>query len=487
MLTRIKKLLFHNSTIRQTVAKNTFWLSISDFGGRFLRAAVIIYAARVLGTAEWGVFSYAISFVTFVTVFTDIGINPLIVREASRATADPLYRKKLLSTSLLFKAALTITGVLAVSLIGPRITAIEGVRLILPLAIFIFAFDSIRNFGYSIIRSIEKMEIEAFLNILMNAAIVTLGFIFLGISSTVFSFTFAYVLGTGIGTLLTLYALRGHLSGIFSHFSFPVLKLLISSGWPLAISNFLGMLMINTDILIIGWLLSASDVGLYSAAQRIVQLLYLVPGILTMSLLPVLSRLARENTEKLTRMLELVLSFTFFVAIPIAVGGIILGEPIMELVFGSEYLPATISFQILLATILIDFPVVILSNVAFAYNRQKSLIAYSAIGGVSNIILDLILIPWFGIAGSAWATFFAQLISVFYLQTVVRTVTNPKVFRNLSKVIISTCIMAVAVLLSSIIGLHVVLSVVIGMIVYFGFLFQLKEPLLREIKAATRT
>lgn len=482
MWNKIKSLLFDNTTLRQTVAKNTFWLTVSNFGGRLLRAVIIIYAARILGAEEWGIFSYAISLITLLTVFTDIGISPLLIREASKYSYDPAHQRKVISTSFIVKIMFILVGVAIVLLFGRFFTSIEGVKAILPIAAFVLAFDSMREFGASLIRATERMERETMAFLLTNAAIVAIGFIFFRISETVGAFTYAYALGTGIGMAVTFYAVRDKLTGLFSNFSFPVLKSLLESGWPLTISGILGMLMINTDIILLGWFQSAEDVGLYSAAQRIVLLLYLVPSVITASALPLFSRLANKEDEKLRRILELILSFIFLVAIPIAVGGVILGKPIMEFVFGSAYLAGALSFQILLATILIDFPVTVLNNVAFVYNKQKSLIIYSAIGGISNVIFDFLLIPQFGIAGSAWATLLAQLISVLYLRNVVRKVNNPRIMRHMTKIFISTGIMGIAICAANIIGLHIILSVSIGILVYTGALFALREPLLRDVK-----
>ncbi|MCL5004783.1 MAG: hypothetical protein M1170_02470, partial [Patescibacteria group bacterium] len=61
MLQKIKSFLFENKTTRQTIAKNTFWLFFGEISSRVLRAAIVIYAARVLGADGWGVFSYAIT------------------------------------------------------------------------------------------------------------------------------------------------------------------------------------------------------------------------------------------------------------------------------------------------------------------------------------------------------------------------------------------------------------------------------------------
>jgi O-antigen/teichoic acid export membrane protein len=455
---------------------------VSNLGGRLLRAIIIIYAARVLGATQWGIFSYAISLVAFITVFTDIGISPVLVRETAKSREDPQAQQQILSTSSFIKIILLAFGVLTIIFVTPRISTIQGVNSILYIVTFIFAFDTIREFGFSLIRAIEKMELEAFLYLLTNLAIVIFGFIFLYLSRTVQSFAYSYAIGTGIGMAATVFVLREKFRGIFSNFSLRILKLILSSAWPFAISAFLGVLMINTDILIIGWLRSAEDVGLYSAAQRIVQLLYLLPSILGTSLLPAFARLANRDNEKLRRIFEKVLSFTFLMAIPIAIGGFVLGKEIISFVFGSGYLKASSSFQILIVTILIDFPVVILGNLVFAYNKQKNLTLYAAIGGVANVIFDLILIPIFGIVGSAFATLFAQFLSNIYLRWIAKKINYFRVLPYLKNVLLATAVMTALTIGLRALAVHVVAIIGAAAMVYFGLLLLLKEPLFKEIK-----
>ena len=56
MTEKIKSFLFENKTLRQTVVKNVFWLFSGQMIGRLLRAAVVVYAARILGAEGWGLF-----------------------------------------------------------------------------------------------------------------------------------------------------------------------------------------------------------------------------------------------------------------------------------------------------------------------------------------------------------------------------------------------------------------------------------------------
>ena len=80
----LKDWLFQNRGDHQTIAKNTIWLLIGQISSRLLRSAIVIYAARILGAESWGAFSYALGIATFLTTFSDIGINALITKEASR-------------------------------------------------------------------------------------------------------------------------------------------------------------------------------------------------------------------------------------------------------------------------------------------------------------------------------------------------------------------------------------------------------------------
>ena len=81
---KLKTFFLRNTNTGQTIIKNTFWLFSSEISGRLLKMGLIIYAARVLGSSGWGVFSYAISVASLLTMFADIGISDLIIREITQ-------------------------------------------------------------------------------------------------------------------------------------------------------------------------------------------------------------------------------------------------------------------------------------------------------------------------------------------------------------------------------------------------------------------
>ena len=172
-------LLFSNTGVTQTIAKNTFWLFFGQIASRLLRAAIVIYAARILGAASWGAFSYALGIATFLTTFSDIGINALITKESSR---NPQLKDQYLSTAFFIKIGLVIILVVGLIIYFPKLVKIEEAAAIMPILIFVFAFDTLRDLGSAISRALEKMQIEAGIQIFTNLAIVVLGFILLKFS-----------------------------------------------------------------------------------------------------------------------------------------------------------------------------------------------------------------------------------------------------------------------------------------------------------------
>ncbi len=486
MFQKIKRVLLKNTTLRQTVAKNTFWLSVSNFGGRILRAVIIVYAARVLGAEGWGIFSYALSLVAFFTIFTDLGVSPVLIREMAKTGNADFKKSELLSTSFFIKIGLIVLGLIMVAFVAPHFTKLPGVKALLPIFALLFVFDSIRDFGISINRVSEKMEREAGLFLFTNLAIVISGFVLLHFSETAKSMAYAYILGSGAGMAATILLLREEFRHIFSAFSKKLIAPVFAAAWPFAMANLLGLLLINTDLLMIGWLTSATQVGFYSAADRVIQILYVIPTIIAQSAFPLLSRLAFRDQDKMKLVTEKILVVLFLIVVPLALGGVVLGGPMITTLFGTAYAPASTAFRILTFSLIFSFPAILLSHIIFANNRQKKLIVGSAIAGISNVLLDALLIPKWGIEGSAVATLTASfLISIYYWKTTGLT-QSFQLIKKLKKIIAAAAGMALAAWGMTGIGLSFYVTFVLATGLYFLFLYFSREPVLSEIRSIWR-
>ena len=203
----VKSFLLTNQTTGQTAAKNIFWLSTSNLGGRLVKAIIIVYSARILGAAEWGLFSYAVSLAAFVTIFTDFGVGPILTKETARAS-DAETRSEIVSTAFFVKLSLLLVAVLAVIFIVPRFSTLKEANFLFPIVALIITFDTLQGFGFSLTRALERMELEAAFLLLTNISIVVFGFLVLRIHPEVKYFSYAYAAGIFIGMSVTLFSLR---------------------------------------------------------------------------------------------------------------------------------------------------------------------------------------------------------------------------------------------------------------------------------------
>lgn len=480
MWAKIKNLLFRNISTRQTVAKNTFWLSLGNIGGRLLRAIIIIYAARVLGAADYGVFSYALSLAAFFTIITDIGVNGILTRETARSLE---LKSQYFSTAFFIKAVLLAISILLILFVAPLFTKIEAALPLIPIIAFLTAVDAIRDFGFAFVRGLEKMQVEAGVFIFTNVAVVVLGIAALLIAPTSINLAIGYTAGSLLGTLAMIFTLRREYLNVFRYFKKELVYTILSAAWPFALVGLLASIMINTDTIMLGWFRTASEIGLYAAAQRPVQLLYIIPAIIATSFFPTFSRISSSgDKEKFRKVLETALLAVFLIALPITAGGIILGKDIIGFIYGEAYLGAANALKILLLTTLLVYPGTVISRALFAYDKQKTFIISAFIGAVGNIILNGLLIPAHGIIGAALATIIAQTLNNGYIWFKMKKFNYFGVLGSLRKIIAATLVMAVFVYLLAYLEVNLLINIAASALVYFGALLLLKESLVKEVK-----
>ncbi len=480
MLSKAKNIFLVNRSTRQTVAKNIFWLTVGQIGTRLIRAFLIVYAARILGAAEYGIFSYVIGLAGFFSVFSDIGINPILTREVAK---KPQEAQSIFATSFWIKIVLIFFTALLIIFVAPYFSKIESAKPLLIFAAILTIFDGIREFSIAFFRAREKMELEALITTVTNIAITIFGFVILNSTPTASALAITYAFAAGTGTIIGIFILRKEFGGLFKYFKKELLKPILISAWPIAFIFLIGVFMLNVDIVMLGFLRTAEEVGFYSAGQKIVQLLYVVSAVLAASFYPVFSKLVEEkNHEKTRQLMERGTTISLLLALPLALGGIVLAPEIIQLLYGSEYGPAVLAFQILLLTMISNFLAPHLSNYIMAYDKQKLVPAIVLMGSMANVIFNLILIRPYGPAGAAAATVIAQIIFQGLLWCWSKRINNFYTLRHLKKIILATFVMGLVAVALQGTGAHVLINIAISALAYFATLFLLKEKTIVDVQ-----
>ncbi len=481
---KIRNFLFKNTSTGQTIAKNTFWIGTSTIAMKLIRVAIIIYAARILGTEQYGIFTYTMSLVGIFAIFSDIGLSNILTRELVSRVED---RLQYLSTSLYIKLGLLSATVL-ITILGSTVVKFEEAKSLIVIIALWIAFESLRNFFFAVTRSRGNMQAEAGLSIATEVICTVLVFIFFVHNPSIQSLATAYMIGSGIGVLITSSALRKHLSGIFTHFKRVLVKPIIRSAWPFAVMGVFSIFMANMDAVILSFFGDAHVLGLYAAAQRPISLLYILPGFLAASIIPIASKMLKDKHEQqLSTLTEKSVLISLGLALPIVIGGIIIAGPLIGATFGYEYIGAVPAFQILLLTLLAIFPGTIFADILLVRNKQKIFLRSSLWGAIINVVLDFLLIPQFGIVGSAIGTVVAQMVmaGIFFME--IRKSHTVNLLKGTKKMILAVLIMSISAYGLKMLSIPLIVLIPLSAVIYAGLLVVMKDQMITDIKQSLKS
>ncbi len=197
-------------------------------------------------------------------------------------------------------------------------------------------------------------------------------------------------------------------------------KELFSFSWPLIFTTVAGMVMGWMDTLMLGYFLSASAVGIYNAALPTAGLLTAATKSIAVLFIPVASELyARNRKDELKSIYNVVTKWTLSIALPGFLLMALFSESIITIMFGAEYVGGATALSILAFAFFLASVLGHANYVLQTYGRTRIIMKGYFIGAGVNFILNLLLIPRYGINGAAIATGFSYaLMGVLYLFSV---------------------------------------------------------------------
>jgi O-antigen/teichoic acid export membrane protein len=194
---------------------------------------------------------------------------------------------------------------------------------------------------------------------------------------------------------------------------------------------------------------------------------------------PTLSRFYVTSRDSMRRLLSATVKLAIIVSLPMAVGGTILARPIMNLLYGSQYDNGIIAFQILIWVTAIMLVSSSYSSALLASGQQSKYAKVVAFGLGINLILNLTLIPSFGLMGTAIAALVTQTLVTCQIYRYFNQV-MPVPFKGyLLRPALSCIGMGIFLYLCS--NWNVVLLVVFGAVVYLFLLIAMGGVTRREI------
>ncbi len=464
------------STI-QRIAKNTAVLLVAQVASYLLAFFYMMYAARYLGAAGFGILSFALAFTGIFGVLADLGLYSLTIREVAR---DKSLALKYLANVSLLKIILVAVAfgliALTINLMGypqETITVVYLFGLYVVLAAFAQMF-------YSIFQAFERMEFQA-IGQMLNAALLLGGVIFaINHGFSVVGFASLYVIASVIALGYSFAVMKLKFSNPASapavkamEFDWSFWKPMIKKALPFFLIVALDLISLRIAMVMLSAMKGDEAVGWYSASFQIMQVFLFIPSVFLAALYPVLSRFYVSSQESLRFAYEKSFKYLSLLGLPIAVGITMLGDRIILGIFQEGFAPSVIALRVLIWTIPFSFLNAMFGTILASMNRQnlaaKIVLAYTIV----NVVMNLILIPRYSYVGAAMVNVVGSLIAfvllfVFTSRLVCRISIPKLIFRP----VIASGLMALFLFFFR--GLSLWLLVPLAAIIYFGILILLR-------------
>ncbi len=190
-----------------------------------------------------------------------------------------------------------------------------------------------------------------------------------------------------------------------------VTKELISFSLPLLGAGILVQILSRIDTLVLGYFESAQSIGLYNSALRIAILIPFILNAVNFLYLPVASKLfAQDKMEKITSMYSLLTKWTFILTLPIFLHILFAPDLVLSSLFGPTYTTAVLPLQILTLAYFVHVLFGMNIMTCIAIGKTKILLLSQATALLTNLGMDILLIPLYGIAGAAIASCFSFIL-----------------------------------------------------------------------------
>jgi O-antigen/teichoic acid export membrane protein len=157
---------------------------------------------------------------------------------------------------------------------------------------------------------------------------------------------------------------------------------------------------------------NSADVGLYAAMYKILDNAGFVPIAVMTTLFPIMAGLFPSEPERLRRIMQTAIDYLTMISLGALALTVAAAEPIIALLYGSDYVPGASILPILFAAFVPICIGNVAGNMVIATDLQRRYIWFALTGLLFNVSLNLLLIPSYGIKAAAWVTFLTEVVVV---------------------------------------------------------------------------
>jgi O-antigen/teichoic acid export membrane protein len=367
--------------------------------------------ARNLSLEQFGLFYAVFSFIAFFNLFRGLGLDQALTKLILKHNSKKDHKSLIVSITTIFVSKLVASVVISLILISVstilakyyfKVDVAASMIIILLIGFIVAVFLDIFS---TIFICYNKMLAYSMIEFFRNFLVLTLTMLLFGFGWSIYSPSFSYTLAPIMITLFFLIYYRRHIPEyihIKKNFNIRILKNSLRYSIPIFLGSFAGLFITYTDVLVLTYFRPLSEIGWYSAAVPIANIISFFSVALTTVAFPIVTELyVSRNIKKIKEGLELFYKNIFFVLLPPTILIVIFNKFILSLMFGEQYVAASP----VLIIMSIGFLFYSLANINIVFlngiNKPKSATKIIFLVGIVNVLMNFILIPSIGMVGAA--------------------------------------------------------------------------------------
>lgn len=416
-----------------SIAKSSVIVFLGIFLSKLITYFYKIAIGRSYGPESYGLFSLALMifgiFVAVSSLGLIEGINRFLPIYLSKKEDEKfLYLIKTCKKIFVFSSVLSASLLFVFSgFISEFFFHSTELSIYLKIFAFIIPLNLFSQLYLSIIRANEKIVAHTFgYNILQNVPklIFVIVFASLGIRAS-FSISFSYLLGMLALFIFGYFYSKNYIMNKIKREvakenkknperkdkNKKIMSEVFSYSWPLFLFGVVGSLVFWVDNFAIGFLKDAYWVGIYNSAVPIAAFLAITGEVFMQLFFPMITKeISKNNLHVSTELSKQVTKWIFAINLPLTALIILFPGTFINFFWGAEYLVAENSLIFLAIGNLIFSLSIVSSNILSSIGKSKILLVNLGIISISDLILNFILIPKYGIEGAAFSTMISLTI-----------------------------------------------------------------------------
>lgn len=444
------------------------------------------YASRILLPNGIGLVNFQNSVISYVTLFTSLGIPLYAVREVARCRDNVALRNKTTVEIAILSLVLCVVGYVAVFILGefvPRLHHDLALFYILSLSI-VFTALGVEWFY----KAIEDFKFITIKGLVIRALFVIALFVFVKSKHDILIYGLVVVGSTVGNNIVNFFHLRKYVKLDLIPWKELDIKRHVAPALHIFVLNLIISLYVQLNAVMLGFMDSDAAVGLFTAGSKISNIILAIVTSMGAVMLPRCSHLIETHQlDKFKGLIGKSYHFTIAVSLPLTAGLMLLARPVTLVFCGSDFVGAVL-VVIITAPVIVFISLTNLLGIQILYPMGKeNLVIISTLGAaIVNIVLNIFLIPRLAAVGTAISTFVAELV-VLLLQVGLgyRHIPFRAFDKSVFHYIAATCLMSGGVFLAgrlvTSMWLRLVVSVVAGMGVYCFILLAWRDEVMTGI------